>query len=403
MNILFITGRYGKKAAANGICTKNVIDELVKSNKVFCMCYDDFSDETYEKVNIIKIRRGILQSLIYKSEENRKITGFIDKLVKIRNLFFIPVWPLTDPIYTLKAYIKAKKLCKTENIDMVIGVHMPLSSLIVASKLKKKNKKIKYIAYFLDSLSGGKPLSIMSLEWNTKKKLKWERKLLENADKIIFMEASRKHQEKYNSKTDFYKRVVYLDIPLLKRSKKLEKNYFKNDKINVSFCGTANYPLRNLPYLLNVIEKIKDKNIIFHFFGNSNYDGLVNSKLDNVKYYSSVSHEQVEQILASSDILLNLGTKVISTISGKIFEYMSYGKPIISTFSIKDESCIPYLIKYKNSNLIDENNDNIEEEAYKLEKFIKENVGKNVEFEKLEKLFYNNTPTAFADEILKKE
>lgn len=402
MNILFITGRYGKNAAANGICIKNLIDELSNSNNIFCLCYEDFVQKDDKNCKIIAVKKGFLHYLQYKYKKNKKNLSIVNNLIKIKNLFFLPTWPWTDPIYTIKAYKKCKKICFEKNIDIIVAAHMPLSSLIIASYIKKKKPNIKYVAYFLDSLSGGRPLSIMPLKWNLKKKLKWERKLLENADKIIFMEASRKHQEKYNKDMDFYKKVTYLDIPLLKEPQvKCKNNYFDNDKINISFCGTANYPLRNLPFLLNVIKQIDNKNIVFHFFGNSNYEGLFNCKLENVKYHSFVSHEEIDNILNSSDFLLNLGTTTLSTISGKIFEYMSYGKPIISTYSIEEESCIPYLIKYKNSVLINENNENISEEAKKIEEFIKENIEKKIEYKDVKRDFYKNTPEAFAKEILK--
>lgn len=403
MNILFITGRYGKKASANGICVENIINTLVESNNVYCICYDDFTDCIDERYNVIKIKRGFLYSLLYKYENNMKISHIINNIIKIKNLFFLHSWPWVDPIYTLKTYIKARKICKSKNIGVVVGVHMPLSSLIVANRLKKKNKDIAYVAYFLDSLSGGTPLSIMSQKWNLDKKLKWEKKVLNNADKIIVMESSKNHHNKYNKDSYFYNDLIYLDVPLLldKLNEYIDLDYFDKNKINVVFCGTANYPLRNIPYLLKVISNFKSKDIIFHFFGNSNCTELTSTKLDNVKYHSFVQHDVIPSVLNSADFLLNLGTKEVSTISGKIFEYMSFGKPIISSYSIDNESCIEYLKKYANCYLYDEREENVEIQAQKMEEYIIANKESKIDTDQLKMTFKNNLPETFKTEILK--
>ena len=128
-------------------------------------------------------------------------------------------WPWTDPVYTYKVYSKALELSKNIEFDMIIAVHMPLSSVIVGNKLKKKYPSTKFIPYFLDSLSGGRALKQMSMQWNLNKKLAWERRLLGNADKIIVMESSRLHHEKYNKSSNFYSKIKYLDIPLLIKPK----------------------------------------------------------------------------------------------------------------------------------------------------------------------------------------
>lgn len=401
MNILFITGRYGKNAAANGICVKSVIDTLVEDNNVYCLCYDDFVSENYNKEIVIKVRRGFLHSSLYRSKD-AKSTQIINNLIKFRNLFFLPVWPWIDPIYTLKVYMKARRICKEKNIDMVIGVHMPLSSLIVANKLKKKNRNIKYIAYFLDSLSGGNPLSILSRKWNLKSKIQWEKKVLKNADKIIVMESSRKHHELYNKDSYFYNDLIYLDVPLLKNRvlNCTSSDYLDKTKINIVYCGTANYPLRNVPYLLDIISKIESENIIFHFFGNSNCDKLTKSTLNNVKFHGAIVHEKIISILNDADFFLNLGTKETSTISGKIFEYMSYGKPIISSYSIDDESCIKYLKKYGNYYLYDERQENIELQAKNMKKYIESNLKAKVDIDEVKINFKNNLPETFRKEIL---
>jgi glycosyltransferase involved in cell wall biosynthesis len=276
---------------------------------------------------------------------------------------------------------------------------MPLSSVIVGHKLKNEYPEIQFYPYFLDSLSGGRPIGIMSEQWNMKMKLKWEDRLLVNADKIIVMESSRAHHEKYNKNKCFYNKLFYLDIPLLSETHSDAIRRKKDDKINVIFCGTANYPMRNVKYFLDLVSRIKNDNIIFTFIGSSNYKPLTESKIKNVRYIPSVAHDMLTEYYLNADILFNLGVTTKSAISGKIFEYMSYGKPIISTYSIDDEACLPYLQKYQLSFLVDERSDITNEKAAELYNFIEENYNKRVDISYIKKIFYKNMPNTFVDEI----
>ena len=112
-------------------------------------------------------------------------------------------------------------------------------------------------------------------------------------------------------------------------------------------------------------------------------------------------HDKLINILKQASFLLNFGVSNPNAISGKIFEYMGFGKPIISTYSIDNEACIPYLKKYPLSFLIDEREKNISKQAIALKKFIEENIDKKVSYEEIAPLFYKNTPQAYVEEINK--
>lgn len=85
-NILFLLGRYLPNPSANGICCKNVIDELInEGHKVTCITYEDYEQEIYtnENLKIYRITRGIVHKALYKAEKNNK--KYLKKLLNIIN------------------------------------------------------------------------------------------------------------------------------------------------------------------------------------------------------------------------------------------------------------------------------------------------------------------------------
>ena len=406
--VLILTGRYLPTPSVNSVCIHNITQKM--SADEYDITYIGYKDGKFITNNgekIYRVSRGILYSLSYRLENNKShIVNIAKKIIsvfiKIKQLPFLVCWPYNDPIYTKRVYSLAKKLHKKNPFDAVIAVHMPLSSIIVGHKLKKKYPNILFYPYFLDSLSGGRPIRIMSESWNLKKKLHWEEKLLDNADKIIVMEASRKHHEKYNAQKDFFSRFCYLDIPLFIGGTLQKKKLKEIDgKINIVFCGTANYPMRNIKYFFEIANFIKNvnKNIFFTFIGLSNYRPLIENIYENIRYISFVPHDKLDEYLNSADIFLNLGVTTPSAISGKIFEYMSYGKPIISTYSIDNEACLPYLRKYPLSFLIDEREKNIEIVAKETLKFISENCDKQIDSSLISDTFILNKPETFIEAL----
>lgn len=397
--VLILTGRYLPKLSPNGICINNIISRLPADQyRVTCICYDDGQRQTIENADIIRVSRGFIKTQLYRHEgENNLYTKILKIADKIKMSLFFFQWPWTDPIFTGRVYKIAKKLYSKRKFDFVIAVHMPLSSLIVGKALKKKYASIRFVPYFLDSLSGGNPLACFSDKWNLKKKLKWERKILPYADKIVVMESHRRHHERYSADMPYYRKFVYLDIPLLQ---KVEKNATKNpydpSKINILFCGTATLGIRNMQYFSLLAKQLENTEVQFSIIGVCDCIELL--QLSNISYYPLMSHEELLPFLSHADLFINFGVKTPSAISGKIFEYMSYGKPIVSTYSIDEEACLPYLKKYPKALLIDEREPDIRQQAENLLSFAR-NRAISIDFDEVSKLFSKNTSDAFIKQI----
>jgi glycosyltransferase involved in cell wall biosynthesis len=215
------------------------------------------------------------------------------------------------------------------------------------------------------------------------------------------MEASRKHHEMYSSQMSYYNKFLYLDIPLLcGHEETFLKNPFPaNDEIRVVYTGVALQPMRNISYFVELAKKVNaiDPRIVFYVIGQSNCANMFNHKC--IRYLDSMPHEQLLPYLESADVLINLGVRVPSAISGKIFEYMSFGKPIISTYSIPNEACITYLNRYPMSLLIEESDSGIEQAAKEMVDFISSNLGNRIGFNDIKSIYRNNLPETFIEEV----
>jgi glycosyltransferase involved in cell wall biosynthesis len=278
-------------------------------------------------------------------------------------------------------------------------VYTPVDAFFAGYKLKRRFSDIKFIPYFLDSLSGGYGPQYFSKKQIIKRGLKIENRVFPFADKIILMKSSEEHHLKYNSK--YKEKFCFLDIPMLKQQNIVEKTQ-KDETVKLLFVGSIAAKVRNPDTLINALKGLKKQNVNCEFVGNidckDRFSELVTLFGDRLVFTDFINHDELTKKFCEADFLINIGNAVSTMVPSKIFEYMSYGKPIISTFDIADEPSKKYLEKYPLALLLSGEN-SPEENAREIDIFISNNLGKTVEFEELEKDFFLNTPQAFIAEV----
>ena len=394
--ILVLLGRYYPNASPNSVCIKNIIECLPSNQyKIDIVGYDDGSKST--DCNLIRVNRGLLQSLIYKYEstpEKRIIVKLLRIIVKMKYVCCFPVWPWTDPIVTRRIKHTVNDMFKKNKYDAIIAVYMPLSSLIVANHIKKEHPQVKYIAYFLDSLSGGYLPQALQNDRYEMKLIKWEQHLISNADKIVFMKSSKKIHDCLYGKSILGKNMVYLDLPMLIHREYNSRE--KNKKKVLLYIGSLALSIRSPEFILNVFSNITDPELEFIFIGDAN-SGILNEyaqRDSRIRVLGKCSHSEALEYESCADVLINIGNKNPSLAPSKIFEYMSWGKKIVSTYSIDDDTSVQYLKKYSQALLLDERDDDLITASNKLKDFIYKEEEK-VSFDALRNTFEENTPHAF--------
>ena len=394
-NILFIVNEFD---SANGICCSSVMKACAKSGyNVLCLTEHSshYSDDT---VNFFYVTPRFYQcvfTFLKKVKYGRPLLNGINIFLnKFLLMLAVPIWPLVSPLYSYRLYKKTLNLCLKEKIDIVVPIYTQIDTLIAAHFVKKRIPEIKYIPYFLDALSGGYGPRCFSKEWTIRRGLKWERILLNNADKIIAMESSRRHHELYSINEPYFNQFVFLDLPLFNLN--VTKSDKSGDCLTIAYVGTLPKGIRSPQFIVNVLSKIKLNKFRFVFVGEKNNRilNMISAVDKRFVIVGRISHNEANEKIRQADVLINIGNTNENMTPCKIFEYMSMGKKIISTYPIENEPSLFYLRNYTKSLLLDEKRCDYDRLADEVVSFAyKEDDDFDVE--SLKKVFFKNTPQAF--------
>ncbi len=412
--ILFILGMYHPRYSANGVSCKKVVDECISKGYDVSCVINDYAGEKKEDVidgaKVYRIKHRLFDRVIQWCDRNtntpyseiiRKIAYVVNKL---KFIVMSPTWPIISPLYCYRFYKRAKKLMESEQFDAVVSVYTPVDALLSGYFIKKKFPEVKYFPYFLDSLSGGYGPKQFSEERTIIRGLRIEEKVFEKADKIVLMKSSEEHQMKYNYR--FSHKFVFLDIPMLSEPEQICCENKEDSTIKLLFVGSLASNVRNPETFISALEKIKDDNITCEFVGNvtckDKFNNLKTLYGERLIFTDFINHDDLLEKIVQADVLINIGNLIPTMVPSKIFEYMSYGKPIISTYDIKNEPSKKYLKKYPLALLLS-GKASADENAQKIQEFIKENARKRVAFKDVENVFELNTPKAFTEKILSKD
>lgn len=413
IKILFTIQWYPSVMSANGICDENIIRALVATGKfeIHCLSYRMYGMPKFECIDGVQVHRfnkgfswSIYKWLSISKKWNVKLVEQLSQLcLRIKQLLTIPIYPFCEPINIIRFRHAALKLMKQENFDLIVSEHNGLDSIIAGYTIKKKYPFTKFIPIYWDSMTGGFPPKYLPHSFSKQRKFKLELKINSNADRIIYTETSQKINESTFKNQSFYKYVTYLNIPYLIIDKssylpKYPSEIINKEKINIVFAGSISN--RNPEYLFKLFNNLNNKQICLNFICHEKYHSYLLSKADkyniNILCIPYMEHNKLSQVLYYSDFLLNIGVTNPNAISGKIFEYMSYLKPIISTYKIDNEACIPFLKQYPLSLLIDERLE-IHKNAKILQTFIIQNKGKTADLQTI----YNNFETSMPEAYVK--
>jgi glycosyltransferase involved in cell wall biosynthesis len=280
---------------------------------------------------------------IYKKDKSRIPTaGFannIDNTLKgkilrfARGNFFLP-----DPRrgWNKYAFKKASELIESENITHVITTSPPHSTQLIGLKIKKKYPDIMWIADLRDPWTD---IYYYNLFFPTLIS-KWidsvyEKNVLKNSDKIITV-------------GDSLKTLFSSKLKVVESKATVITNGFDNDDFaglhssspdvfTISYTGTLSdtYPVTGLLDALDIIRE-NGQNYRLRFIGTvtPNQKDLIISKTGNtpVEFISYVDHPTAISYMLDSSVLLLIipdHQSNRSIITGKLFEYLAAGKPII--------------------------------------------------------------------------
>lgn len=394
-NVLFILSGYPAASSPTDLAAEPVIRDLRRDHNVFCLTRRGAgrpAHETVDGVEIFRVREHLLAGR--KGGVCRALTAL---RFRITQLLTIPLYPKVTPFFERRFCRKARSVCRDKKIDTVISVCFPPEAVAAGYYVKKKLPDIIFVPYMIDAYACGTLPKFLPRSFTAKKLAARERRWIDAADRVIAMPASREFREKtFGDEKTRYLNPAFLSAP--PRETEQTDGILEKDRINVLFTGYLYLPDRDPGYVIRALDR---EDVCLIFVGKDRVGDLWDrvSFKGTLKHIGFMPHEKLAGLLAGADVLLNMGVSNSRAISGKIFEYMAFGKPILTTYFKEDDAALAYLARYPLSCTLDQTRLTAEEAAERFDAFVRETSGKQVPFETVRELFYDSTPEAFTEEI----
>ena len=149
---------------------------------------------------------------------------------------------------------------------------------------------------------------------------------------------------------------------------------------------------------MEVFKYVKNATLVMHITNPE--DWVLELSNPNIEIKGRIPHETVIDVIKASDGVLNIGNSDPIFAPSKIIEYIGFGKPIITSYRIDEDSSLKYMKQYPKALCIDERVKAAREAAAEIDAFL-QLQDKPLSFGQLESLYHKNTPAAIADEIEK--
>lgn len=412
--VLFIAQSYPSVRSPNVLCDEMVIQRLLatRETEIHCLCMRYHGQPLEEEVGGVHVHRFRVGPYFEASDGalcrpgtvgERLVRAFNRILLRADQVLTVPIYPCYHPLRVWQFAKEAESLQRRFGFDVVACEHFGYETMMAGLGLKEAHPEIRYVQFFWDALSGGTRPGYLPKAFIDKRRSGLERRVIGAADCSVAMLSHREHLMgiDYAVKASAEGRLCFRGVPYLQEIVPTGKGSvidFDPDRTNVVFAG--NLWGRNLEYVISVFSRVRCVDVALWVITSSGTGGL-KAKFapygDLVKFVPFLEHGELVEVLAKADVLLNMGVKNPNAISGKIFEYMGCCKPIVSTYSIDNEACLPILSRYPNSLFLDERETDLEVAAHRVEDFLVRCDGRIIEYADVELAFYDCTPDSYCD------
>lgn len=400
--VLFILHEYYPYGSAITNCIDPIIQEMKKKNIEVSIITRRTQRiiKKFEIIDNVKVYRindyFTMNNSIIENSKSKIRTCYHRLIRKIIWNYKTIIKKDNDGYLNKERTIKLINKHLKNNFDTIISCSYPFKTHRIAYEIKKENNKIVWVAYQFDPHSLNCTLDENKIE----QRMNEEIKILSNADKIFLPMDN--YEQNIKTELNVLKEKYYpIDFPLIKEKRNNNKSK-KNKLIKFAFTGTL-YDNIRLPY--NMLDFFR--NIEFDYELNLCY--ITSTKISNkLKDYKKVfgkklilnenlSKEKCDEIIDSSNIIINIGNEISNQTPSKVFEYVSYGKPIINFYSIKEDTSKKVLEKYPLK--LNIYKDFTKEDMDKFNDFCNKNFNKILSFKEATKNY--KTAEQVADEFIR--
>lgn len=384
--------KYHPDSSANTICCNNLVEYFkLQGHQVDIVSVkwrvEDQDYSEYNGLNVIKLDTYQFETLKKCGKKYnarvwmdfpwlfRKTRSFLQKLKYVfkKN----PTHCITlDTINYDNIFNFIKKA--NEHYDVLITFTMPAAFQVIGSELMKRGIADRWYPIFLDAFVYNKTMSRLFI--NKRKNIM--KRVLKNATHIFMVEGILEENKKNKYNPEYHNKTTEIYIPMLKELDYPLKDKQKLKNTQLVYAGLFYPKIRNPEKMLDVLSNLDSDNVI-KIFGDGCEDILSVKRAlfpnGNLIEYGRITHEQCIKEISNCNILINLGNTITNQMPSKVFEYISFGKPIINFYFTEEDMCLEVFKKYPlafNFNLNNYTDIDIEN----LKKFIQENKNKQLSF-----------------------
>lgn len=340
MRILIVTDKYFPKALANAICAQNIAEVYAsQGHDVQIIAYEDAGikiPETYHGISVHAVKTDLRLRLFYYASNfpkekyaplARSVASFLSKTRKLLLLPWNPLYSLSFPYRILR---KMEMLHQQSPFDLVISVYASFENALSGMWFKNRHPECQWCLYTLDTFVNQRQA------WLPEKYRRaafWLPKFLDSADLFVYMKSREKEypEEIYRK----WKHKMYpSDIPLMHDTvSKPSVPHSDSEEETWIYAGSLGLPHYDTADAIRVFLALPDigKKRVLHIYSRGpEFEMLKKQEAETngkIRCHDYVDHETLQQLYCQADILFSLKTS--DQISAKIFEYMTFGKPVV--------------------------------------------------------------------------
>lgn len=399
--ILLVLGDYYPDKSANGICVEKIANAFKRRGYAVDFVVNGYSDEKHAVCNgddIYFAKTPFMWTINdhIKSSNTalgKKCLTIAKKLYAYMRLpVFLASFPSESKFYLNNVKRTVSNCLSMEDYYAVVGVNKPVEA-VWGAYLAASNRGVPMFGYFLDPLAGGVYNHVVGEKRSFSRSLKVESEIMEYLDGVVLMEEHKDiFIEKYGDK--YLDKAYFLGAPLLENNITESVKKKENEKKTVLYAGALYKDIRDPFFIMEAFKYIKNARLVMYVTNPCDWIGSYNTQ--NIEIRGRIPHDEVVREIAASDALLNIGNSDPLFAPSKVIEYLGYGKPIITTYRIDDDTSLNYIKDYDNAICIDERNDDIIRAAAEIEAFLDQSrqIGS---FDELKKIYWKNDPASFVD------
>lgn len=297
---------------------------------------------------------------------------------------------------------------KQKPIDVLIPVSAPHEETFAGVRFKESHLETVLIVYQLDRFANADSLYELGILRSGKEKrnLHLERRMLDVSNALFILPPLENHYARPELSHLVHK-ITRTEHPLVQDLRVIDGSPVSEPgKISFLYAGSLDLKLRNPSFMLSVLadERLRSLGLSVHMYVYGSGAELVRQAASGGSHWLSshgrVGIEAVHLAMAQADVLMTIGNNSDTEVPSKLFEYLSFGKPIIHFYFSERDAYLGYLEKYPQALTLKIGGDFEREDAVtRIKRFCLDTTLEDISMDYVHQTFRECTPAFVAHQF----